>query len=77
MDHQRLARTLLRLLGIWLIAHQLPGFMGAIFVAVKMWTSNTPSNYSLLMYPIQAGLQIVAGVVVLEFSGTLSKIVSE
>jgi hypothetical protein len=77
MDYQRLARTLLRILSVWLIAQSLSGLIGGAILAVQMSASFKNTNNTMWTYPIMAGLTIVVGIALFFSSQRLSKIVSE
>ncbi|HTT58109.1 MAG TPA: hypothetical protein VMF63_13425 [Opitutaceae bacterium] len=56
MDYEKLARTLLRILGIWLIAQSLPSLIFGGVLAMQMgsspmtrWTYSTMGGSSLLV----------------------------
>jgi hypothetical protein len=77
MDYQRLARTLLRILSIWLIAQSLSGLIGGAILAFQIPASLKGTSNTMWTYPIMAGLTIVVGVLLFYSSERLAKIVSE
>lgn len=76
MNYQKLAETLLRVLGIWLLVQGCQQTAAAIFVFVMM-SNRTPSiSVSLWTSPIGAGLTLVLAVVLLFGSARISKLVA-
>ena len=74
MDYQRLAKILLRILSIWLIAQSLSGLIwGAIF-AFQMATGTSNSMWP---NPMMAVITIAVGILLFYSSERLAKIVSE
>jgi len=77
MDYQRLARTLLRILSIWLIAQSLSGLIGGAILAFQMPAALKGTSNTMWTYPVMAGLTIAVGVLLFYSSERLAKIVSE
>jgi hypothetical protein len=77
MDYQRLARILLRILSIWLIAQSLSGFVGGAILAFQMPAALKGTNNTMWTYPIMAGFTIAVGILLFFSSERLAKIVSE
>jgi primosomal replication protein N len=77
MDYQRLARTLLRILSIWLIAQSLSGLVGGAILAFQMPASLKGTSSTMWTYPIMAGLTIAVGFLLFYSSEKLAKIISE
>jgi len=72
MDYEKLARTLLRILGIWLIAQSLPSLIFGVVLAMQVggspttrWTCSTMGGVSLLV-----------GVALIYLSASLAKAIS-
>jgi hypothetical protein len=77
MDYQRLAKILLRILSIWLIAQSLSGLIGGAILAFQMTTALKGTSNTMWTYPVMAGLTIAVGILLFYSSERLAKIVSD
>jgi hypothetical protein len=76
MDYERLARTLLRLLAIWLIVQSLAGLIAGTMLAVQFADASKSTGSTMWSYPVASGVSIVFGVALFLCSGRLAKVVA-
>ncbi len=76
MDYERLARTLLRLLAIWLIVQSLSGLIAGIMVALQFADASKSTGTTMWSYPVAGGVSIIVGIALFLCSGRLAKAVA-